>query len=96
MESFMITIGPERGLRIEPDTHSDSASENQGKRFKIFRLEGDDWMDDDNLDIEEVPVDNFLGVITVKTFKDFTFEGNGAFSGNDLLLIAGEIMKHSS
>lgn len=90
MESFSININNDNnsGVRIEQDQTS-------FLKYKIYRNE-DNWMDNKTLETEDVPVDDFLGTITVNDAKDFTFEGQGNLSGNDLLLIASEIIKKQS
>lgn len=90
MDFIHINLGEgTRNLRIEPDQSG------VPNRFKIFSEAGDDsWREKENIDIEEIPVDNLLGTITIRNQKDFTFDGKGALSGEDLLFIAGHITKH--
>ena len=94
MDNIRIDLGEEsRSLRIEPD-HSSAGIAN---RFRIFTEQDDDgWRDKENIDIEDIPVDNLLGVMTIRNAKDFTFDGKGALSGEDLLFIARHIVNHPS
>ena len=94
MDTIKINLGEgTRCLRIEPDQNHSGIQ----NRFKIFSENDDEtWRDKDNIDIEEIPVDDLLGVITIRNAKDFTFDGKGNLSGEDLLFIANHITKHPS
>jgi hypothetical protein len=94
MESFEVIIGPEqRKLTIEPlstDEGGDSP-----RKFKIIdNQRNEEWLK--NQSEEDVPTDNVLGVLSVESEKDFTFDGSGDLSGNDLLAIAAQITRHPS
>jgi hypothetical protein len=46
--------------------------------------------------VGDVPKDNLLGVMALNSEKDFLFEGDENFSGDDLLSIAAQITHHPS
>ena len=80
-----------RTLRIEKDTSGIGIS----NRYRIYTEKEDDtWRQKENIDMEEIPVDDLLGVMTIRSAKDFTFDGKGALSGDDLLFIASHITRH--
>lgn len=82
-----------RSLRIEQEKSNLGVS----KRYRIYTNQEDDtWRNKENVDMEEIPVDDLLGVITIKNAKDFVFDGKGALSGEDLLFIASHITNHPS
>jgi len=93
MNNFKIDLGEgSRSLRIEHDDSTGVAN-----RYHIYTDQDDDtWRDKENLDIEDIPVDDLLGVMTIRNAKDFTFDGKGTLSGEDLLFIAKHITNHSS
>lgn len=94
MNTINIDLGEgSRSLRIEQDKSNPAIS----KRYRIYANNEDDtWREKENIDIEDIPVDDLLGVITIKNAKDFTFDGKGALSGEDLLFIANHITQHPS
>ena len=94
MENLRIDLGEgSRSLRIELDNSSPGIA----NRYRIYTDQEDDtWRSKENIDIEDIPVDNLLGVMTVRNAKDFTFDGKGALSGEDLLFIARQITNHPS
>jgi hypothetical protein len=92
MEKFEVQIGPgPRELVIEAEeNHSE-----QPKRFRILsKNRTDEWLERGA--IGDVPKDNLLGVISLSSEKDFLFEGDESFSGDDLLTIAAQITRHPS
>lgn len=94
MKSFEVQIGPEqRILTIEPVQNKDG-QEGAGRQFKIFGDTNSQWLE--NEQAEDVPAGNYLGTITVHSDKDFTFDGAGDFSGDELLGIAAQITRHPS
>ena len=92
-ESFEININRETrtGVRINPD-HTNHAI----NRFKIYALDESGILDEENLDSGNITADGYLRTITVNSLKNFTFDGEGILSGNDLHFIAQEIVKRSS
>ncbi len=91
MESFEIQIGKDqKKLKIEKiGTGTNS--------YKILDTNTNtELTDKDPLEIEDVPVSSELGKITVRSEKDFDFEGAGPFSGDELLGIAAQITLHPS
>jgi hypothetical protein len=90
METFEIAIGQShRQLRIEPQPATGA--------YNIYAVDrAEDWIDHEQARSVDVPADGLLGTITVKSERDFNFEGAGAFSGQDLLSIATQITLHPS
>ncbi|MBS7564658.1 hypothetical protein KHS38_09605 [Mucilaginibacter sp. Bleaf8] len=90
MEPFEIPVGPsQRQLRIEPQSDSNT--------FKIFAVDTyQDWIDHEQARSVDIPADGLLGTIKIKSERDFTFDGVGAFSGDELLGIAAQIVRHPS
>jgi hypothetical protein len=90
MDTFQITIGADqRRLNIVPQ-------DKQGA-YKIYAADlNDELVNSDTPDPDSFPVDNLLGTIDVRSEKDFTFEGPGAFSGDELLGIAAQLIIHDS
>ncbi len=90
MEKFEVQIEPARELIIEAEENPQKP-----KRFKIFSKDRtNDWLERGA--IGDVPKDNLLGIISLSSEKDFHFEGDESFSGDDLLDIAAQITRHPS
>jgi hypothetical protein len=88
MESFEIQVGQgQRRLRIEPAQDTNT--------FKIYAADpAEDWLDYEQSRSIDVPDDGVLGTLTVKSEKDFEFNGIGAFTGQDLQSMAAQIVLH--
>lgn len=88
MESFEIPVGQgQRRLRLVPaqDAHT----------FKVYAVDpAEDWLDYQQARSVYVPADGLLGTITIRGEKDFTFDGVGAFTGQDLQSIAAQVVRH--
>ena len=95
MESFEVQIGEQqRKLIIEPVRAQESET-TPVNNYRIFAKDSNsEWLSKDSA--QDVPTGNYLGSITVNSDKDFTFDGGGDFSGNDLLAIAAQITRHPS
>lgn len=89
MNTFEIQVGQShRSLRIEPQDAKGA--------YKIFAADKyQDWVDHERPRMIDMPEDGFLGTITVRSAKDFDFDGTGAFTGNEMLSIAGQIIQYS-
>ncbi|MCJ8208735.1 hypothetical protein MUY27_03385 [Mucilaginibacter sp. RS28] len=97
MESFEVQIGAEqRKLRIEPV--ADHQPSGEGKAFKVFATDiNADWLSNpENETATDVPTSDYLGLMTIQGEKKFTFDGEGRLTGNDLLGIAAQIVRHPS
>ncbi|WP_345955182.1 hypothetical protein [Mucilaginibacter sp. PAMB04168] len=90
METFEIPVGPsQRLLKIEPQGTTNT--------YKIFAADrAQDWIDHEQARSVDIPDDGLLGTITVRSDRDFDFEGGGAFSGDEILGIAAQITLHPS
>jgi hypothetical protein len=90
METFEIPVGPsQRLLKIEP--------QGANHTYKIFASDPAlDWIDHELARSVDVPADGLLGTITVRSERDFDFDGVGAFSGDEILGIAAQIVRHPS
>ena len=88
MKAFEIRVGQgQRLLKFEPQDKSN--------QFKIFAADkADDWIGYEQSRSVDVPPDGLLGTITVYNEHHFDFDGPGAFTGQDLLSIAAQIVKH--
>jgi|GEM_PF-6701377 len=93
MNPFKLSI-PEinRSLTIEPlDTVN---------TYKIYDDTDPSFPDSDNeeseLELEEISDNPMLGVLHINNAKDFTFEGQGLLSGDDLRFLVGFLIKHPS
>ncbi|WP_207427931.1 hypothetical protein [Pedobacter sp. SYSU D00535] len=94
MENFEIQIGQERRrLVIEPVIVQETSG-----YTNVFRITDPDinssLAEKDPVDIDDIPTDSTLGQITIRTEKDFDFEGGGTLSGDELLGIAAQIVRH--
>lgn len=90
METFEVAVGQsQRQLRIEP--------QGTNNVYKIFAVDPAlDWIDHEQARSVDVPEDGLLGTITVRSERDFDFDGVAAFSGNEVLGIAAQIVRHPS
>lgn len=88
MKPFEITVGQsQRELRLEPQPQTNA--------FKIYALDAArDWIDHEQSRDVDLPEDGSLGIITVHSEKDFTFDGTGAFTGQELQSIAAQVSQH--
>jgi hypothetical protein len=88
MKTFEIPVGQsQRLLKFEPQKAVNT--------FKIYAADkAEDWIDHEQSRSVDVPEDGLLGIITVHSEHHFDFEGVGAFTGQDLLSIAAQIVKH--
>ena len=88
MKSFEIPVGQgQRLLKFEPQQKENT--------FKIYAVDkAEDWIDYEQSRSVDIPPDGLLGVITVYSEHHFDFDGPGAFTGQDLLAIAAQIVKH--
>lgn len=96
MEKFEVQVGAkQRKLTVE-QVFDDC--EHSSKCYKLYDNDvNDDWLDGQDTENEtDVPVDSYLGTMVVKADKNFTFDGPGHLSGNDLLVIAAQITRHPS
>jgi hypothetical protein len=90
MESFEIPIGPnQRQLKIEQQP--------QAGTYKIFAVDAiEDWIEHGQSNMADIPADGLLGTITLRSEHDFDFEGAGVFSGDEVMGIAAQIVRHPS
>lgn len=90
MESFFVAIGQsQRQLTIEPQAQTGT--------YKVYAADrAEEWIDHERARSVDIPADGLLGTITVRSGHDFDFDGVGAFSGQDLLGIAAQIVLHPS
>lgn len=90
METFEIPVGPsQRLLKIEPQaTHG---------TYKIYAADPyQDWVDREQQRSVDLPPDGLLGTITIRSERDFDFDGAGYFMGDELLGIAAQVVRHPS
>jgi hypothetical protein len=90
MESFEIPIGPsQRRLKIEPQPQTGT--------YKIYAADPiADWMEHEQTNMVDLPADGLLGSITIRAEHDFDFDGAGVFSGDEVLGIAAQLVRHPS
>ena len=90
MDTFQITIGAnQRRLNIVP--------QNKQGSYKIYAADLNEELVSTGVpDPDSFPIDGLLGTIDVRSEKDFTFEGAGGFSGDELLGIAAQLIIHDS
>jgi hypothetical protein len=90
METFEVAVGQsQRQLRVEPQAANNV--------YKIFAVDPAlDWIDHEQARSVDVPENGLLGTITVRSEHDFDFDGVAAFSGNEVLGIAAQIVRHPS
>jgi len=90
METFEVAVGQsQRQLRVEPQAEHNV--------YKIYAADPAlDWIDHAQARSVDVPEDGLLGTITVRNERDFDFDGVAAFSGNEVLGIAAQIVRHPS
>jgi hypothetical protein len=90
METFEIAIGQShRQLRLQPQGANGA--------YHIYAVDrAEDWINHEQARSVDVPADGLLGTITVRSDKDFDFDGVGAFTGQDLLSIAAQVVLHPS
>lgn len=96
MEKFEVQVGAkQRKLTVEQVSED---CEQSSKCYKLFDNDPNgDWLDGQDTENEtDVPVSSYLGTMVVKADKNFTFDGPGHLSGNDLLAIAAQITRHPS
>ena len=88
MKSFEIPVGQSQQLlKFEPQEKSNT--------FKIYAADrAEDWIDREQARSVDIPTDGLLGTITVHDAHRFDFDGVGAFTGQDLLNIAAQIVQH--
>lgn len=89
MDTFQITIGADqRLLKIVPQKPG---------TYKIYAADlNEELVNTGSIDPDSFPIDGLLGTIEVRAEKDFTFEGPGSFSGDELLGIAAQLVIHDS
>ena len=89
METLELTIGQSRRqLRLIPRTE---------QTFDIYAVDkAEDWLDHERARQVDLPEDGRLGTITVRTERDFDFDGVGAFTGQELQSIAAQLTRHPS
>lgn len=91
--SFKLSL-PEinRSLKIEPASRENT--------FKIYH--DGDWSLSDldheelELELEEIPDNPLLGILHIRSLKDFTFEGKGVLSGDDIRFLVNYLINHPS
>jgi hypothetical protein len=90
METFEVAVGQsQRQLRVEPQAANNV--------YKIFAVDPAlDWIDHEQARSVDVPENGLLGTIIVRSERDFDFDGVAAFSGNEVLGIAAQIVRHPS
>jgi hypothetical protein len=90
METFEVAVGQsQRQLRVEPQAANNV--------YKIYAVDPAlDWIDHEQARSVDVPENGLLGTITVRSERDFDFDGVAAFSGNEVLGIAAQIVRHPS
>jgi D-alanyl-D-alanine carboxypeptidase len=88
MKTFEIRVGQsQRLLKFEPQEKANT--------FKIYAADrAADWIDYEQSRSVDLPADGSLGIITVHNDHYFDFDGAGALTGQDLLAIAAQIVKH--
>ena len=88
MKTFAIRVGQgQRLLKFEPQEKVNT--------FKIYAVDKEeDWIDYEQSRSVDLPGDGSLGTITVHSEHHFDFDGPGALTGQDLLAIAAQIVKH--
>jgi hypothetical protein len=88
MKTFEIPVGQsQRLLKFEPQKKANT--------FKIYAVDkAEDWIDYEQSRSVDLPPDGLLGTITVYSEHHFDFDGAGAVTGQDLLAIAAQIVKH--
>ena len=88
MKTFEIRVGQsQRLLKFEPQEIVNT--------FKIYAADtAEDWIDYEQSRSVDLPGDGSLGTITVHSEHHFDFDGAGALTGQDLLAIAAQIVKH--
>jgi hypothetical protein len=88
MKAFEIRVGQgQRLLKFEP--------QDKVNQFKIYAADkAEDWIGYEQSRSVDVPQDGLLGTITIYSDHHFDFDGPGAFTGQDLLSIAAQIVKH--
>jgi hypothetical protein len=95
METFVIFIGAnQRKLNIEPQLAASIVEEGRTNKFKIYSADNVELLERAIRNTGDVPVDDLLGTMTIKSEKDFTFEGDEPFSGEELMGIAAQIIRH--
>jgi len=88
MKTFALRVGQsQRLLKFEPQEKVNT--------FKIYAVDkAEDWIDYEQSRSVDLPIDGSLGTITVYSEHHFDFDGPGALTGQDLLAIAAQIVKH--
>jgi hypothetical protein len=89
MEDIEIAVGQsQRRLRLKPQ---------QNNLYQIFAVDpAEDWLSYQQARSVDTPADGVLGTLTIKSEKDFEFDGIGAFTGQDLQSMAAQIVRHPS
>jgi hypothetical protein len=88
MKTFEIRVGQgQRLLKFEPQQEVNT--------FKIYAADkAEDWIEYEQSRSVDIPEDGLLGTISVHSEHNFNFEGAGALTGQDLMSIAAQIVKH--